>query len=55
MKVEGGERGSDITIFFPNIAFHFFTTIKLIYTLEYQSYLLAAIRYKKTWSTSMER
>jgi hypothetical protein len=34
----GGERGSDITIFFhPNVAFHFFTTITLIYFLVYQS------------------
>ena len=31
-----GEKGSDITNYlFLNIAFHFFTTIKLIYTLVY--------------------
>ena len=39
-----GERGSDITFFFPVIGFHFFTTIKLIYTLVYQplnSYFLS--------------
>jgi hypothetical protein len=27
----GGGKGSGLTFFFPNITFHFFTTIKLIY------------------------
>ena len=33
----GCDRGSNITIVFPNKTFHFHTTIKLLYTLVYQS------------------
>ena len=48
----GGEERIRYDNLFSNIAFHFFTTIKLIYILVYQSYY---IRYKKTRGTAMER
>ena len=46
--VGGGERGSDHT-FFPQITFHYFTTIKIINTLVYQSlnsYFFCFLKYE---------